>query len=120
MYKCANDIECVSMYDFTTTKTDLSSIGVLKISIICMALPLLSQDLSCICVLRILDMSICMILPVISKKWSCICVLRILNASSCIIIPELSQEPSCICVSRISNMSILYNITTTKPGSVMY
>jgi len=53
MYLCVKDIECVYLYDFTITKPGaVMYLCVKDLVHICMILPVLSQERSCICVLR--------------------------------------------------------------------
>jgi len=100
---CFKDIECFYSYDFTRTKPlTVMYLFVKDIVPICMILPVISKERSCICVLRISNVPISMILPVLSQERSCICVLKISNMHICMILPVHSQERSCICVLRIS------------------
>jgi len=62
MYLCVKDIECAYLYDFTsTTPGAVIYLCVKEIVPICMMLSVLSKERSCISVLRLSNVSICMI-----------------------------------------------------------
>jgi len=62
MFLCVRYIECAYLYDFTgTTPGAVMYLCVKEIVPICMMLSVLSKERSCICVLRLSNLSICMI-----------------------------------------------------------